>query len=157
MRSWKSAVKSVVRETAASTWSSPSTSRRIRMPRSYIESSIGLPSHPRYRLKVSHRRPRDLLGLLYVCQVSCLGDDHELRVRYRVADELSMLGWCGGVVGAGDHERGGADGVQPIPQVGVPDRLAATRVPLGGCLPQHTRGPFKGIGVICPERRSEPT
>src|SRR5919107_1177370 len=157
MRSWKSAVKTVVRETAASTWSSPSTSRRICMPRSWIESPISLPSHLRYWLKVIQYRPRELLGLLDVCQVSCLGDDYELRARDRVADELPMLGWCCGVVSAGDHERGSTDGVQPIPQVSVPDRLAAARVPLRRCLPQHTPGPLEGIRVICAERRGEPT
>src|SRR5215218_3382918 len=40
----------------------------------------------------------------------CLGGDHELRIRKRVADEPPVLGWCSGVVSAGDHERGDADG-----------------------------------------------
>jgi hypothetical protein len=42
--SWKSAVNPVVRATAASTWSSPSTSRRTCMPRSWVESLIRLSS-----------------------------------------------------------------------------------------------------------------
>src|ERR687889_341072 len=42
--------------------------------------------------------------------MSCLGGDHELRIREWVADEPPVLGWCSGVVSAGDHERGDADG-----------------------------------------------
>src|SRR5215218_6278995 len=42
--------------------------------------------------------------------MSCLGGDHELRIRERVADEPPVLGWCSRVVSAGDHERGDADG-----------------------------------------------
>ena len=64
MRSWKSAVNSVVRSIARSTCSSPSTSRRTFMPRSYASSLMLRPSW-----RWDEHRGRERLGLLDVREV----------------------------------------------------------------------------------------
>ena len=55
MKSWKSAVNGVVPATARSTWASPSTSRRVRIPASRRSSSVVGSVMPRLSLGRSGR------------------------------------------------------------------------------------------------------
>src|SRR5918998_6446494 len=155
MKSWKSAVKTVVPATAASTWSSPNTSRRTRIPRSWAELLTC-----RYSVRSldsgGRAPPASRLRLLYVREVGGVRDHLEAGTGDGVADELAVLGRGRWIFGAGDHERRRRYRGEPIAQVHVPDGLAASSVALGVSLAQHRPGPLEGLRAARLKLRGEP-
>src|ERR687896_282030 len=107
MKSWKSAVNGVVRATARSTCSSPSTARRTRSPA--IRSAMGMPSAMGVPFEVVEQMVVDRVGSLDVQQVG--GARHLLEAGagdafYEVA---GVRGRGCDIVGADHDQRGGGD------------------------------------------------
>src|SRR5215211_4415828 len=89
--------------------------------------------------------PRHGFGLLDVRQV-CRLDHREARLRDRVADLLRLSHGGRRIFCARDNERGSLNIFEPVPYVGVPEYLAATRVSLRRRAAQHAPRPYDGLG-----------
>src|SRR5262249_51310524 len=129
MNSWKASVNGVVAAVARSTWSSPRTSRRTRMPSSYRGSVIVSSSYGLVRQMLDDQLGATP-GSFDAGQVGPGIEDLESGTIDAVRELLRPLTWDRGILRAGNDERRCPDRLEVGTEVRRADRLAAPGVSL---------------------------